>query len=174
MIAGIISGSVSSALSIYQTFKSASDKKKIKEEWDNYELEEISNPYAGMDKAPTEAFNMRSDANATELATKASMASQSSRGLALLPEATDTYASRERELYGDLEKYEFERSKLVAGGEAEVQKLKVNQEQNYLAGLSSGFAAADASMNNALVSTGSSLASLGTEIDNHYAGKKPK
>lgn len=161
---GIISSAVSAGVSIYQLIQANKDKKEAKAEWDEYMLEDISNPYAGLDRVPMEAYNLRHEANATQLATGMSLAQQSGRGLSIAGKMTDQYARNERELYGDVEQYKARRDMQVASGESEKQRLELAREQRYLEGLSGFYGAADASSNNAMVSLGSSVSSMGDEL----------
>lgn len=154
---GIITSAVSTGLSVYQTIKADKDKKEAKEELENYERQELDNAYKGMSKYPTEAFGMRKDAADVELATMANIASRSGRGLAIAGRAGDTYNRRARELSADQEKYQYERDKLIATGEFEVQRMTEDRENQDIAGYANLYGAADQNKNNALISLGNSL-----------------
>ena len=114
---------------------------------------------------------MRSEANATALATQASLAAQGGR--TSIGGATDQYNKASRELYGDVERYSADRDMKIAMGEERKQMLELDRENRYLEGLSSWENAANTSLNNALVATGSAFASLGTGLENKFT-KEPE
>lgn len=162
MPVGIAVAAVGLGISIYQGAKASKQKKEAKEAMENYDRQDLKNPYMGLDRYPAEAIALQKDANARELATNVSVASMSGRGLSIMPQASATYNRRSRELYGEIEKYTLERDKLIAKGESEKQGMQERREEQDIAGLGNLYATADQNLNNAIVSGANSLA-IGAE-----------
>ena len=162
---GIIAGATSTALSIYQTIQAGIEKKRIREEYDAYNPMDIKNPYAGMDKAPTDAYQLRSDANARALATGASVSQMAGRGLSTMPQLTNQYSQQEAALGADLAQYAYNVDVRMGQGEQMRQGMEFERENRYLEGLAGGYGQASTNMNDAMVGIGSGLVSLGSEMD---------
>lgn len=154
----IIIAAVGLGLSIYQTVKADQDKAKAEREMDDYERQNLTNAYAAMSPYPTEALAMRREAAEVELATMANLAGKAGRGLSIAGRSGDQYDKRIRSISADQEKYQYERDKLIAQGEMEVQGMTENRENMDLAGWANLYGAADQNKNNALISAGNSLA----------------
>lgn len=164
---GIAVAAIGLGISIYQGVKAAKQRNEAKEAIENYERQDLVNPYLALDKYPTEAIALQKEANARELATNVSIAAQAGRGLSIMPQASATFNRRSRELYGEIEKYTLEREKLIAGGEMDKQGMQERREEADIGGLSNLYATADQNLNNAIVSGGNALA-IGAEA---FGGK---
>lgn len=153
----LIAAAVMIGLSIYQSEQAKKNAEQAKEDMENYEREAVTNPFMNLSKYPSLAYKAATDAANNELATTVNTGKQYGRGLAVLPKATDTFNKRQTKIKSDIEKYEFEREKLVAGGEVGKQQRISAQEDMDIEGLSTMYGVSKYNQNEAMVSAGSGV-----------------
>jgi len=155
---GLATSAVGMVINIGRAIKAGKERKQAQEAIDNYQRQELKNPYAGMSEVPSQSFQLSSEAADRELATNASLASRSGRGAAILPQAGDIYNRRNAEIAGNIEKYQYERDKLYGMGQSEVQNLQEERENADISGLANRYAVADQNMGSAWDGIGNAAA----------------
>lgn len=163
MPVGIVVAAIGVGISIYQGVKASKDRKEAQEAIENYDRQDLVNPYLSLDKYPTQAVQLQKEANERELAANVSLAARSGRGLQMMPQATSVYNRRSREIAADVEQYQYERQKLILQGEQQKISMQEQREMQDIAGLGQLNAVAAQNQNSAMVSAGNSLA-MGAEI----------
>lgn len=150
LLAGIIQG----GLALTQFISSKKKADEAEQLMNDYESQNITNPYLKMEKYPSLAYQSARDAANTQLATNVSAASQYGRGLANIPQATAMYAKQGQELQSEIAKYGLQRDAMIAGGEQDKQKLIAGQEEAYMNALGTNAGINQYNQNEALVSLG--------------------
>jgi len=158
MPVGLVVAAVGLGIQIYQGVQAKKEKEEARELAENYVRQDIPNPYLGIDKYPTQAIQLRKEANERELAANVNIAARSGRGLSVMSGASAVYQRKSRETAADIEKYQYERSKLIAEGEKYKTNLQEQRERDDIAGIGQLGAVADQNMNNAIVGSGNALA----------------
>ena len=110
--------------------------RKYQEQIQNYERQKLVNPFAGLQVSTLGADRQREDLNRT-MTTYGNLASLSgTRGIAsLLPNLTQTQNDQTAKIAANLDEQEKQRQQLIAQGDAQVQAMQENREQNDLLGL---------------------------------------
>ena len=114
--------------------------RKYQEQIENYERQKLVNPYAGLQVSTLGADRQREDLNRT-MTTYGNLASLSgTRGIAsLLPNLTQTQNDQTAKIAANLDEQEKQRQQLIAQGDAQVQAMQENREQNDLLGLGQAY-----------------------------------
>ena len=114
--------------------------RKYQELIENYERQKLVNPFAGLQVSTLGADRQREDLNRT-MTTYGNLASLSgTRGIAsLLPNLTQTQNDQTAKIAANLDEQEKQRQQLIAQGDAQVQAMQENREQNDLLGLGNAY-----------------------------------
>ena len=114
--------------------------RKYQEQIENYERQKLVNPFAGLQVSTLGADRQREDLNRT-MTTYGNLASLSgTRGIAsLLPNLTQTQNDQTAKIAANLDEQEKQRQQLIAQGDAQVQAMQENREQNDLLGLGQAY-----------------------------------
>ena len=103
---------------------------------ENYKRQTLVNPYADLQVSTLGADRQREDLART-MTTYGNLAAMSgTRGIAsLLPNLTQTQNDQTAKIAANLDEQEKQRQQLIAQGDAQVQAMQENREQNDLLGL---------------------------------------
>lgn len=129
---------------------------------ENYERQKLVNPFAGLQVSTLGADRQREDLNRT-MTTYGNLASLSgTRGIAsLLPNLTQTQNDQTAKIAANLDEQEKQRQQLIAQGDAQVQAMTENREQNDLLGLGNALQTARANQAQSMGMIAQGLGTLG-------------
>lgn len=129
---------------------------------ENYERQKLVNPFAGLQVSTLGADRQREDLNRT-MTTYGNLASLSgTRGIAsLLPNLTQTQNDQTAKIAANLDEQEKQRQQLIAQGDAQVQAMQENREQNDLLGLGQAYQTARAQQQQSINQIAQSVGTLG-------------
>ena len=129
---------------------------------ENYERQKLVNPFAGLQVSTLGADRQREDLNRT-MTTYGNLASLSgTRGIAsLLPNLTQTQNDQTAKIAANLDEQEKQRQQLIAQGDAQVQAMQENREQNDLLGLGNALQTARANQAQSMGMIAQGLGTLG-------------
>lgn len=142
---------------------------------ENYERQKLVNPFAGLQVSTLGADRQREDLNRT-MTTYGNLASLSgTRGIAsLLPNLTQTQNDQTAKIAANLDEQEKQRQQLIAQGDAQVQSMQENREQNDLQGLGNALQTARANQSQSMGMIAQGLGTLGYAAANGvFNGKTP-
>ena len=141
----------------------------------NYERQKLVNPFAGLQVSTLGADRQREDLNRT-MTTYGNLASLSgTRGIAsLLPNLTQTQNDQTAKIAANLDEQEKQRQQLIAQGDAQVQAMQENREQNDLLGLGNALQTARANQAQSMGMIAQGLGTLGYAAANGVFDKKKK
>ena len=136
--------------------------RKYQEQIQNYERQKLVNPFAGLQVSTLGADRQREDLNRT-MTTYGNLASLSgTRGIAsLLPNLTQTQNDQTAKIAANLDEQEKQRQQLIAQGDAQVQSMQENREQNDLLGLGNALQTAKANQAQSMGMIAQGLGTLG-------------
>ena len=136
--------------------------RKYQEQIQNYERQKLVNPFAGLQVSTLGADRQREDLNRT-MTTYGNLASLSgTRGIAsLLPNLTQTQNDQTAKIAANLDEQEKQRQQLIAQGDAQVQAMQENREQNDLLGLGNALHTAKANQAQSMGMIAQGLGTLG-------------
>ena len=136
--------------------------RKYQELIENYERQELVNPFAGLQVSTLGADRQREDLNRT-MTTYGNLASLSgTRGIAsLLPNLTQTQNDQTAKIAANLDEQEKQRQQLIAQGDAQVQAMQENREFNDLQGLGTAYQASRANQAQSMGMIAQGLGTLG-------------
>ena len=149
--------------------------RKYQELIENYERQELVNPFAGLQVSTLGADRQREDLNRT-MTTYGNLASLSgTRGIAsLLPNLTQTQNDQTAKIAANLDEQEKQRQQLIAQGDAQVQAMQENREFNDLQGLGNALQTARANQSQSMGMIAQGLGTLGYAAANGVFDKKKK
>ena len=149
--------------------------RKYQEQIQNYERQKLVNPFAGLQVSTLGADRQREDLNRT-MTTYGNLASLSgTRGIAsLLPNLTQTQNDQTAKIAANLDEQEKQRQQLIAQGDAQVQAMTENREQNDLLGLGNALQTARANQSQSMGMIAQGLGTLGYAAANGVFDKKKK
>ena len=149
--------------------------RKYQEQIQNYERQKLVNPFAGLQVSTLGADRQREDLNRT-MTTYGNLASLSgTRGIAsLLPNLTQTQNDQTAKIAANLDEQEKQRQQLIAQGDAQVQSMQENREQNDLLGLGNALQTARANQAQSMGMIAQGLGTLGYAAANGVFDKKKK
>ena len=129
---------------------------------ENYERQKLVNPFAGLQVSTLGADRQREDLNRT-MTTYGNLASLSgTRGIAsLLPNLTQTQNDQTAKIAANLDEQEKQRQQLIAQGDAQVQAMQENREQNDLLGLGQAYQTSKANQAQSMGMIAQGLGTLG-------------
>ena len=147
--------------------------RKYQEQIQNYERQKLVNPFAGLQVSTLGADRQREDLNRT-MTTYGNLASLSgTRGIAsLLPNLTQTQNDQTAKIAANLDEQEKQRQQLIAQGDAQVQSMQENREQNDLLGLGNALQTARANQAQSMGMIAQGLGTLGYATANGVFGGK--
>ena len=136
--------------------------RKYQEQIENYERQKLVNPFAGLQVSTLGADRQREDLNRT-MTTYGNLASLSgTRGIAsLLPNLTQTQNDQTAKIAANLDEQEKQRQQLIAQGDAQVQAMQENREQNDLLGLGQAYQTSKANQAQSMGMIAQGLGTLG-------------
>ena len=136
--------------------------RKYQEQIQNYERQKLVNPFAGLQVSTLGADRQREDLNRT-MTTYGNLASLSgTRGIAsLLPNLTQTQNDQTAKIAANLDEQEKQRQQLIAQGDAQVQSMQENREQNDLLGLGNAYQTAKSNQAQSMGMIAQGLGTLG-------------
>ena len=136
--------------------------RKYQELIENYERQKLVNPFAGLQVSTLGADRQREDLNRT-MTTYGNLASLSgTRGIAsLLPNLTQTQNDQTAKIAANLDEQEKQRQQLIAQGDAQVQAMQENREQNDLLGLGQAYQTSKANQAQSMGMIAQGLGTLG-------------
>ena len=147
--------------------------RKYQEQIQNYERQKLVNPFAGLQVSTLGADRQREDLNRT-MTTYGNLASLSgTRGIAsLLTNLTQTQNDQTAKIAANLDEQEKQRQQLIAQGDAQVQSMTENREQNDLLGLGNALQTARANQAQSMGMIAQGLGTLGYATANGvFSGK---
>ena len=141
--------------------------RKYQEQIQNYERQKLVNPFAGLQVSTLGADRQREDLNRT-MTTYGNLASLSgTRGIAsLLPNLTQTQNDQTAKIAANLDEQEKQRQQLIAQGDAQVQAMQENREQNDLLGLGQAYQTSKANQAQSMGMIAQGLGTLGYAASN--------
>lgn len=136
--------------------------RKYQEQIENYERQKLVNPYANLQVSTLGADRQREDLART-MTTYGNLASLSgTRGIAsLLPNLTQTQNDQTAKIAANLDEQEKQRQQLIAQGDAQVQAMQENREQNDLLGLGNAYQTSKANQAQSMGMIAQGLGTLG-------------
>ena len=149
--------------------------RQYQEQIQNYERQKLVNPFAGLQVSTLGADRQREDLNRT-MTTYGNLASLSgTRGIAsLLPNLTQTQNDQTAKIAANLDEQEKQRQQLIAQGDAQVQAMTEDREQNDLLGLGNALQTARANQAQSMGMIAQGLGTLGYAAANGVFDKKKK
>ena len=149
--------------------------RQYQEQIQNYERQKLVNPFAGLQVSTLGADRQREDLNRT-MTTYGNLASLSgTRGIAsLLPNLTQTQNDQTAKIAANLDEQEKQRQQIIAQGDAQVQAMQENREQNDLLGLGNALQTARANQAQSMGMIAQGLGTLGYAAANGVFDKKKK
>lgn len=165
----LVVAGISAGASILQTTSANKRAKETQKLIDNYQRQDITNPYENTQISTLGADRQREDL-ARAIATNAAYAAQGgSRAIsALTPQMIAQSNAQEAQIVANLDEQEKQRQQLIARGNEMVQNMTENREANDLAGLGNSLNVARQERTNGvnnLIQTGVSAASMGMEMN---------
>ena len=136
--------------------------KNYQKQIENYQRQTLVNPYADLQVSTLGADRQREDLART-MTTYGNLASMSgTRGIAsFLPNLTQTQNDQTAKIASNLDEQEKQRQQLIAQGDAQVQAMQENREQNDLLGLGTAYQASKANQAQSMGMIAQGLGTLG-------------
>jgi len=136
---------ISAGSSIGQIASSARDAKRLRSQIENYERQELSNPYSSLQVSTLGADRQIED-NARNVSTIANAAAQGGARaiMGVAPTLLAQTNAQNAQIAANLDQQELVRQQAVAQGDAQVQSLVEARENNDLLGLGNMYQAAEA------------------------------
>ena len=165
----------STAIGLSEYISQGKQAKKYQKLIENYERQKLVNPYAGLQVSTLGADRQIEDLNRT-MTTYGNLASLSgTRGIAsLLPNLTQTQNDQTAKIAANLDEQEKQRQQLIAQGDAQVQAMQENREQNDLLGLGQAYQTSKANQAQYMGMIAQGLGTLGSVATNGGFDKKKK
>lgn len=156
------SGVLSAGTGLLQSISAGKQAKRYQEMIDNYQRQEITNPYENLQVSTLGADRQREDL-ARSVSTMANNASMGgSRAIVgLAPNILQQQQDNEAKIVADLDQQEKQRQQLIAQGAGMVQQMTEQRENQDLAGLGQGLATANQNKANGINTFAQGLMSLG-------------
>ena len=169
------SAALSAGTGIAGAISQGKQARKYQKQIENYERQKLVNPFAGLQVSTLGADRQREDLNRT-MTTYGNLASLSgTRGIAsLLPNLTQTQNDQTAKIAANLDEQEKQRQQLIAQGDAQVQAMTENREQNDLLGLGNALQTARANQAQSMGMIAQGLGTLGYAAANGVFDKQKK
>lgn len=135
-MAAITSAAIGIATSAYQIGENISQRNKAKQELEDFNRQELTNPYEGIQVDTTRADQM-TKANLINVATSVDALQRlGERGvLAGIPRLNESSILLQDKISEDISRQQRENDLLIAKGEEELQRIRENREQQALLGI---------------------------------------
>lgn len=168
----LITTAISAGVSIYQTSQANKRAKEAQKAIDNYQRQDLTNPYENVQISTEGADRQREDLSRaiSTFANQAAMGGSRSI-LGLAPSMLSNYVNQEAQIMANLDEQEKQRQQLIARGNEMVQNMREAREIADLSGLGTALNTANHERINGinnLVNTGISAANY---LGNYYANK---
>ena len=165
------SAALSAGTGIAGAISQGKQARKYQEQIENYERQTLVNPYADLQVSTLGADRQREDLART-MTTYGNLASLSgTRGIAsLLPNLTQTQNDQTAKIAANLDEQEKQRQQLIAQGDAQVQSMQENREQNDLLGLGNAYQTAKSNQAQSMGMIAQGLGTLGYAAANGVFG----
>lgn len=166
---------VGAGISAYSAIKGAKDKKEAQRAMDNYERQELNNPYENIQLSTYGTDIQRQDAS-RDVATLTDAARNAGiRGiLGGLPKIQAKSNRVNQNIGMQLEQQEINRQRAIARGEMQLTGIRENRDVENINALSSQYNAGNQQMWGSIMGTASGLASAGRAVDNSGFGFTPQ
>jgi len=135
-MAAVTSAVIAAGTAGYQIFSAERQKKEAKEAIENFERQDLDNPFKNIQISTLKA-EQQTEANNVNLATSVDALQRAgTRGvLGGIPRINQQNILLQNLISADLERQDVERSRLIAQGEARIQGIQENRENLALQGL---------------------------------------
>ena len=169
------SAALSAGTGIAGAISQGKQAKNYQKQIENYQRQKLVNPYADLQVSTLGADRQREDLART-MTTYGNLASLSgTRGIAsLLPNLTQTQNDQTAKIAANLDEQEKQRQQLIAQGDAQVQSMQENREQNDLLGLGNAYQTAKSNQAQSMGMIAQGLGTLGYATANGVFDKKKK
>jgi len=157
----LILGGISLGKGIYDMYKAEQDKKALQKEIDDYERQELVNPYKNVSISTLKADQM-TDANLSNMATSVDALQRGGTRAVLggLPKLNEQSISLQNLISQDLENQDLKRQYSIAQGEERIRQIREERDAQNLLGLGQGLQVArqdSQSAFNNIISSGLSI-----------------
>ena len=127
---------ITGGMGIAQAIGAGKEAKRTKEAIDNYQRQTLTNPYSGMQVSTLGADRMREDLARTVATMTEQAALGGIKGVAsLAPNIVQQQNAQEAQIAANLDEQEKQRQQMIAQGNAMVQQMTEQRENNDLLGL---------------------------------------
>ena len=133
---GGVPAAITGGIGIAQAIGAGKEAKRAKEAIDNYQRQTLTNPYSGMQVSTLGADRMREDLARTVATMTEQAALGGIKGVAsLAPNIVQQQNAQEAQIAANLDEQEKQRQQMIAQGNAMVQQMTEQRENNDLLGL---------------------------------------
>lgn len=161
-IIGGVSGLATAGSGIAQAIGAGKESKRAKEAIDNYQRQTLTNPYSGMQVSTLGADRMREDLARTVATMTEQAALGGIKGVAsLAPNIIQQQNAQEAQIAANLDEQEKQRQQMIAQGNAMVQQMTEQRENNDLLGLGQQLSVAQQNKANGWNTFAQGMAGLG-------------
>lgn len=131
-----VPASITGGIGIAQAIGAGKEAKRAKEAIDNYQRQTLTNPYGGLQVSTLGADRMREDLARTVATMTEQAALGGIKGVAsLAPNIVQQQNAQEAQIAANLDEQEKQRQQMIAQGNAMVQQMTEQRENNDLLGL---------------------------------------
>ena len=131
-----VPAAITGGVGIAQAIGAGKEAKRTKEAIDNYQRQTLTNPYSGMQISTLGADRMREDLARTVATMTEQAALGGIKGVAsLAPNIVQQQNAQEAQIAANLDEQEKQRQQMIAQGNAMVQQMTEQRENNDLLGL---------------------------------------
>lgn len=131
-----VPAAITGGIGITQAIGAGKEAKRAKEAIDNYQRQTLTNPYSGMQVSTLGADRMREDLSRTVATMTEQAALGGIKGVAsLAPNIVQQQNAQEAQIAANLDEQEKQRQQMIAQGNARVQQMTEQRENNDLLGL---------------------------------------
>ena len=135
---------VGTGISAFQTIKAGKEKKDAQKAMDNYNRQELVNPYENIKLSTYGTDVMREESARTVASLTDTARSMGARGaMGLIPKIQANANKVNQEIGMDLEQQDVNRQKMIAGGGERIMGYKEQRDNNNISALSSQYTAAN-------------------------------
>ena len=166
-MSGIVVGAAGLALSGVQFANSQKEKKEAKEAIENFNQQELTNPFENLSISTLKA-DQQTDANLSSQASSidALQRAGSREVLGGIPRLNENNILLQNLISQDIARQEEEREKLIAQGEQRIQNVRENRELGALQGFGQQLQSARQDQASAIGNAASSALSIASSFDN--------
>ncbi|WP_374440625.1 hypothetical protein [Epilithonimonas sp.] len=179
-IIGGVSGLATAGSGIAQAIGAGKEAKRAREAIDNYQRQTLTNPYGGLQVSTLGADRMREDLARTVATMTEQAALGGIKGVAsLAPNIVQQQNAQEAQIAANLDEQEKQRQQMIAQGNAMVQQMTEQRENNDLLGLGQQLSVAQQNKANGWNTFAQGMAGLGSAASAglfdglQFGGKNP-